>query len=90
LDKRPELKKMDMRFGMWKVRSLYMAGSLITVAEALSKYKLGLMSVQEVSWGRGGTQPAGELHISMERGMRIIILVQVFLYIRESYQELRG
>jgi hypothetical protein len=31
LDKRPRLKKMDMRFGTWNVRSLYRAGSLMTV-----------------------------------------------------------
>jgi hypothetical protein len=28
LDKRPKQKKMDMRFGMWNVRSMYRAGSL--------------------------------------------------------------
>jgi hypothetical protein len=30
---------MDMRFGMWKVRSLYGAGIFITVAQELSDYK---------------------------------------------------
>jgi hypothetical protein len=34
LDKRPELKKMDMRFGTWNVRRVHRAGSLMT-----SKYK---------------------------------------------------
>jgi hypothetical protein len=33
LDKRPKLKKMDMRFGTWNVRSMYRAGSIRTVAE---------------------------------------------------------
>jgi hypothetical protein len=33
LDKQPKLKKMDMRFGMWNVRSLYRAGSLRRVAK---------------------------------------------------------
>jgi hypothetical protein len=51
---------MDMRFGTWDVRSLYRAGSLRTVAEEVSKYKLDLLGVQEVRWGRGGTEPAGE------------------------------
>jgi hypothetical protein len=41
---------MDMRFGTWKARSLYRAGSLITVVEEISKYKLDLMGVQEVRW----------------------------------------
>jgi hypothetical protein len=54
------LRKMDMRFGMWNVRSLYRAGSLMTVAKEISYYKLDLVGVQEVSWDRGGTEPAGE------------------------------
>jgi hypothetical protein len=39
---------MDMRFGAWNVRSLYRVGSLTTVAEEVSKYKLDLVGVQEV------------------------------------------
>jgi hypothetical protein len=31
LDKRTKLRNMDMRFGTWNVRSLYRAGSLMTV-----------------------------------------------------------
>jgi hypothetical protein len=38
LDKRPKLKKIDMRFGTWSVRSMYRAGLLGTVAEGISKY----------------------------------------------------
>jgi hypothetical protein len=33
LDKRPKLRKMEMRFGTWKVRRLYRAGSLMPVAK---------------------------------------------------------
>jgi hypothetical protein len=51
---------MDMRFGTWNVRSLYRAGSLRTVVEEISKYKSDLVGVQEVRWGGGGTEPAGE------------------------------
>jgi hypothetical protein len=58
-DERPKLKKMDMRFGTRNVRSLYMAGSLRSVVEEISKYKLHLMGVQEVRWDIGGTEPAG-------------------------------
>jgi hypothetical protein len=39
---------------------------------------------------RGGTEPAGEYTFFMEREMRIMNQVQAFLYIRESYQQLRG
>jgi hypothetical protein len=44
---------MDMRFGMWYVRSLYRAGSIMTVAKEISKYKLDLVGVQEIMWDRG-------------------------------------
>jgi hypothetical protein len=40
LDKRPRRWNMDMRFGMWNIRSLYRAGSLATVSKELLKYKL--------------------------------------------------
>ncbi|PNF19155.1 hypothetical protein B7P43_G09800 [Cryptotermes secundus] len=51
---------MDMRFGMWNVRSIYGAGSLRAVADESSKYKLDLAGVQEVRWVRGGITAAGE------------------------------
>jgi hypothetical protein len=51
---------MDMRFGLWNVRSLYRAGSLMTVSRELSKYKLDLAIVQEVRWEGGGTDPVGK------------------------------
>jgi hypothetical protein len=49
-----------MRFGSWNVRSLYRAGSLVSVSKELSKYKLGLVGVQEVRWEDGGTTPSGK------------------------------
>jgi exonuclease III len=49
-----------MRFGTWNVRSMYRACSPRAVTEKLSKYKLDLVGVQEVRWGGGGTEPAGE------------------------------
>jgi exonuclease III len=73
---------MVIRFGTWNVRSLYRAGSLRAVAEGISKYKLDLVGVQEVQ--------QANIHFSMERGMKIMNQVQVFSYIRESYQQLRG
>jgi hypothetical protein len=35
LGKQSRLKKMDMRFGTWNVRSMYRAGSLMAVAEEI-------------------------------------------------------
>jgi hypothetical protein len=37
LDKQPEQKKIDVRFGTWNVRSMCRAGSLRVVAEEISK-----------------------------------------------------
>jgi exonuclease III len=51
---------MDMRFGTWNIRSLYRAGSLMTVSWELSRYRLDLVGVQEVRWEGSGTTPAGE------------------------------
>jgi hypothetical protein len=57
-----------MRFGTWNVRSPYRAGSLRTVAEEVSKYKLDLLGVQEVRWGGGDTEPAGEYTLFYGKG----------------------
>jgi hypothetical protein len=51
---------MDLRFGTWNVRSMYRAGSLRTVAEEVSKYKLDFVRVQEVRWDGDGTEPASQ------------------------------
>jgi hypothetical protein len=51
---------MYMIFGMWNASSLYRAGSLMTVAKQIPKYKLDLVGVQEVRWDRGGTEPEGQ------------------------------
>jgi hypothetical protein len=63
---------MDMRFGIWNVRSMYRAGSLRAVAEEISKYKLYLVGVQEVRWDRGATEPAGEYTFFYGKGMKIM------------------
>jgi hypothetical protein len=41
---------MDMKFGLWNVRSLYRMGSIMT----------DLVGVQVVRWEGGGTEPARE------------------------------
>jgi exonuclease III len=73
-----------MRFGTWNVSSICRAGSFRAVAEEISKYKLDLVGVQEVRLDGGGAEPVGK-----SRGMKIMKNIQVFSYIRESYQELR-
>jgi exonuclease III len=82
---------MDMRFGTWNVRSLYRAGLLRTVVEEISKFKLDLVGIQEVRWDRGGTKPAGGYKFFYGRENENHELgTGFFLYIRESYQQLRG
>jgi hypothetical protein len=51
---------MDMRLGTSNIRSLYMAGSLMTVLREVSKYKLDLVGVQEVRLEGDGTKLTGE------------------------------
>jgi hypothetical protein len=41
---------MDMRFGIWNVRSMYRAGSLMEVVEEISKYKLDFNTVLRGRW----------------------------------------
>jgi hypothetical protein len=90
LDKRSKRKKMNMKFGTCNVRSVYMARSLRAVAEEISKYRLDLVGVQQVRWGRGGTEPAGEHTFFYGEGNGNHELGTGFSYIRESYQQSRG
>jgi exonuclease III len=71
LDKQPKPWNKDMRLGTWNVRSLYRAGSLVTVSKELSKYRLDLVGVQEVRWEGGGTEPAGEHTFFYGKGSRL-------------------
>jgi hypothetical protein len=78
-----------MRFGLWNVRSLYRAGSLMTVSRELARYTLDLVGVQEVRWEGGGTEPAGEYIFLYGKGNENHELGTSFLCIRELYQQLR-
>jgi hypothetical protein len=44
-----------MRFGSWNFRGLYRPGSSTTAAREITRYKLDLVDVQEVSWDKWGT-----------------------------------
>jgi hypothetical protein len=59
----------------------------MAVAKEMSRYKLDLVGIQEVRWGGGGTEPAGEYTFSYGKGNENHELGIVFLYIRESYQQ---
>jgi hypothetical protein len=60
---------MDMRFGTWNIRSLYMIGSLKTVARELGKYKVDL---RRSDGRREALNGQSIIHFSMDRGMGII------------------
>jgi hypothetical protein len=81
---------MYMRFYTWNIRSLYRVGSLMTVSRELSRYRSDLVGVQEVRWEGSGTTPAGEYTFFYGKGNDNHELGTGFLYIRKSYQQLRG
>jgi hypothetical protein len=64
----PKQRKINIRFGTWNVRSMYRAGSLRTVTEDVSRYKLHLVGVQEVRWDGSGTEPAGQYTLFYGKG----------------------
>jgi len=57
-----------MKIGTWNVRSLYRAGSLKAAARELARYKLDVVSVQEVRWDKGGTVRGGDYKFFYGKG----------------------
>jgi hypothetical protein len=96
---------MDMRFGNSNTKNLYRAGSLVSVSNALLKYELNLVGMQEVRWEGGGTEPAGKFAFLYGKGnenhelgtgflfrKKIVSTVKKFEFVsdRMSYIILRG
>jgi hypothetical protein len=67
---------------------MYRAGLLRAVVEEIS-FNSDLVEYRSDGVKVAVNQQAN-IHFSLERGMRIMNEVQVFPYIRESYQHLRG
>jgi hypothetical protein len=72
------------------MRSLYKAGSLVTVSKELSKCKLDLVGMQQIRWECGGNELAGEYTFFYGNGNDNHELGTGFLCIRQSYQQLKG
>jgi hypothetical protein len=75
---------MDIRFGMWNVKSLYRSGLLTVAVRELPRYKLDLLGVQEVKWDKGGTVRAEKYIFSMEKEMQIINWEEDFRTLQNS------
>jgi hypothetical protein len=67
-----------MRLGTWNVRSLYRAGSLVTVSKELSKYRLDLVACRRSDGRAVAPNEQENTHFSKERGMRIMSWIQGF------------
>jgi hypothetical protein len=81
---------MNMRFGTWKVRSLYRAGLFRTMAEEISESKLDVVEYRRSDEIVVALNQEAIIHFSLERGMRIMNYGQVFSCIRQSCLQLRG
>ena len=80
---RTKKRKRETRFGSWKVRSLYRAGSLTAAAKELARCKLDLVGVQEVRLDKGCTVRAGDCNFFYGKGKENHQLEQDFLYTTE-------
>jgi hypothetical protein len=69
-----------MRFGTWKVRSLYMVGSLTAAAREFAEHNLDLVGVQEVKWDKGGMVRVGDYIFLWKRKRKITNRKQDVLY----------
>jgi hypothetical protein len=78
-----------MRFRTWNIRSLHRSGSFATAASELTRYKLGLVGVQEVRRDKWGPVREEDIFLPMEKETTIISWEQDFFYTTEEYQELR-
>jgi hypothetical protein len=65
--------KMDVRVGTWNT-SVYIGIGQVRSGELRKEYQnvIDFVGVPEVRWDRGDTEQQMNIHLSMERGMRIM------------------
>jgi hypothetical protein len=74
----------DMRFGTWKVKSVYRSGLITAAAREVVKYKLDLVGVEQVRWDQGGEGTrSGLYYFRMEEEKKIVNWEQDFVYTTE-------
>jgi len=57
---RPTQWEKNTKFGTWNARCLLMSVPLITAVRELARYRLDIVSVQEVRWDKVSTVRAGD------------------------------
>ena len=65
---RSRKRNRDILLGTWNVGSLYRAGALMAAVRELARYKLDLVGVQEVMWGKKGTVKARDYSFFYGKG----------------------
>lgn len=53
MDLRWEKWKSVLRFGTWNVRTHYLSGAALTLVKEAERFKLGILSLQEIRWNEG-------------------------------------
>jgi hypothetical protein len=76
-----------MKFGTKHSRSPCKSGSITAVVRDFARYKLDLVGVQEVMWGKGGTLRAGDYFVLWKGNQNHQMKTEFFLYIIEQYQQ---
>ena len=84
-----QVKEREFLLGKWKVRSLYREGSHMAAGRELDRYKLHLVSVQEVRWDKGGTVRAGHYTLFYGKVNEIHQLETVLLFTKGQHQRLK-
>jgi len=54
------LENSALRFETWNIRTLYQPGAALTLVKEFNKYRLEILPIQEIRWGRQGSTEIGK------------------------------